>query len=356
MGMLGCAVANVGERDVKLGYDEFASRIEGSKIAFVSANLLKRETGESVFPSHAVVPAVSADGKKELAIGVIGVSRHNPRFLRAGPGESNMVLAPPAEPVRRAVEELKKKKVDAIVLLAALNKSDASKIATEVPGIDFVVGAYGGIFTTAEEKAGETYLLYSGNQGKRFGSTRVFMKGGSVDRQETRMHFLTRSYPANEEILAFVNSVPRDGRKGLTESTRSGARPATHRNPPPPTGPYVGSEACASCHEAENLQWSETAHARSFETLHKEQKSTEAGCLTCHVVSGFKSPQATPELAHVGCESCHGPGKSHLANERKPYGLVEIETCTGCHDLENSPNFDYYSYLERVSHGGGSSK
>ena len=174
MERLGYAVVNLGERDLKLGYDEFIRQAEGSKLPFISANLVRQDTGEPVFPTHTTVAASSPDGKHSARVGVIGVMRPNPMFMRAGPEQSNMVLIDPVEPTRRAVAALKDEGVDYVVLLAALNKNEAGRIVGEVPGIDFVVGAYGGIWTNQAEQRGETWILYSGNQGKRLGATRIF--------------------------------------------------------------------------------------------------------------------------------------------------------------------------------------
>jgi predicted CXXCH cytochrome family protein len=67
---------------------------------------------------------------------------------------------------------------------------------------------------------------------------------------------------------------------------------------------------------------------------------------------GFLDAGSTPELSDVGCESCHGPGRKHVQRTLARYGQTSIETCTGCHDADNSPDFDYYAYLPRVIHGG----
>ncbi|MCC6123640.1 MAG: cytochrome c family protein [Pirellulales bacterium] len=79
---------------------------------------------------------------------------------------------------------------------------------------------------------------------------------------------------------------------------------------------YVGTTKCASCHLKENLSWKKMKHAKAFDDLpaaYKEDKS----CLACHVTgfgeaTGFKSAAATPKLASVSCEACHGPGSEHV--------------------------------------------
>jgi cytochrome c553 len=78
---------------------------------------------------------------------------------------------------------------------------------------------------------------------------------------------------------------------------------------------YVGRAKCASCHLKENTSWKKMKHSQAFEDLsanYKEDKS----CLACHVTgfgepTGFKDAKASPQLAAVVCEACHGPGSAH---------------------------------------------
>ena len=84
---------------------------------------------------------------------------------------------------------------------------DAFARWTRVGGIpiDFVVGSYGGIMSTRRDAEGQTTLLYAGNQGKRFGTTRVFLaKDGNVRDHSTKMHLLTATYPDRPKMHEFV--------------------------------------------------------------------------------------------------------------------------------------------------------
>ena len=158
------------------------------------------------------------------------------------------------------------------------------------------------------------------------------------------MHFLTQAYPGDASVQQFVDGVREAGR------TRRTARTVN------PRAPFVGSRSCQPCHEQAFEQWNATAHAQSVTTLRDAQKDGDAACQSCHVTGagvtgGFAGLRQTPHLAHVGCESCHGPGRGHIDAPQRAYGTVDIATCTGCHDMKNSPEFDYYAYLPRVVHG-----
>ncbi len=205
-------VVNVGERDIRMGYAEFTRRTADTPFQYISANIVDRKTKQPIFPPHAVVDAVSSDGKTSVRVGVIGIVRYNPTFLKSGPN-GNIVIAHPRERVQAEMRALSKKNVDVVVLLAGLNKSDAKVIAGEVPGIDFVMGSYGGMVTAAEETAGNATILYCGNRGQRIGETRVFFTDDTKQELESRtnmLHVLTRHYPPDLGMLEFVNSIRRE--------------------------------------------------------------------------------------------------------------------------------------------------
>ena len=149
---------------------------------------------------------------------------------------------------------------------------------------------------------------------------------------------------------------------------------------------FAGSAACAECHQDAFDVWKETPHATALATLEeqKPRRDFDPECLSCHVVGwapqrfepfegGFTGMAATPHLAHQGCENCHGPAAAHTAVERgdvrastterdrlraeltltlsTPEGKQKaVANCLECHDLDNSPKFDFDSYWPQVEH------
>ena len=111
---------------------------------------------------------------------------------------------------------------------------------------------------------------------------------------------------------------------------------------------YIGSEACQECHRKEFDQWSHSSHATAFNTLQIVGREYYSKCVSCHVTGfGYSSGYqiGAPDrknLAEVGCETCHGPGKQHtytpLATNIR--GKVEASTCMECHDTKHSPGFE----------------
>lgn len=210
MAQLGYEIVNIGERDIRLGYDEFRERTKDAPFHFISANIVKKGTGEPIFEPHAVVELGGAGSQPKVKVGVIGVARYNPIFLKAGPDGSNMVIAHHVESVKTQLQALQAKKVDVVVLLAALHLHDAKEIAEQVPGIDYVFGAYGGM--SSEEDVGQTSVLYCGNRGQRIAEARVRLPAAGQDQaisaiDTLRMHFLTAEYPESSEMRRFLETM-----------------------------------------------------------------------------------------------------------------------------------------------------
>jgi hypothetical protein len=135
---------------------------------------------------------------------------------------------------------------------------------------------------------------------------------------------------------------------------------------------YTGSEACQSCHEEEFATWSEHPHAAAVAKLEAPTETENPECLRCHTTAfgkpgGFPAggrPNEHPDLAVVGCESCHGPGSTHVEDEGANTGniialgdkcnsCVILQICGSCHDEANDPGFDFelLDKIELQRHG-----
>lgn len=202
---LGYRVVNVSERDLALGYDEFRKNVDGTGLKFVSANVVRQGTTERVFPPYEVIDVPVAKGKP-LRVGVVGVTRFSPVWQKAGPAGTNLALAPPAEMLKAILPELRTK-ADVVVLLAALNRDDAARLSRDVPGIDFVFGAYGGIYDTSFRKEAAPPVLYTGNQGRYTGEVRVFLDPSRrVSDVQLYLHHLIAKYPENPDMLSWLDA------------------------------------------------------------------------------------------------------------------------------------------------------
>lgn len=127
--------------------------------------------------------------------------------------------------------------------------------------------------------------------------------------------------------------------------------------PPPKKGQaaFVGNEPCRTCHEDAFPMWEKTKHSHAWETLVDLGKQYHLNCTSCHV-TGWEQPGGVCRLdkvagrEDVGCEGCHGPGSKHVDAPEKANILASPgeALCVTCHNPENSPHFDFATYLPRI--------
>jgi Cytochrome c554 and c-prime len=121
---------------------------------------------------------------------------------------------------------------------------------------------------------------------------------------------------------------------------------------------YVGSAACADCHDDAIEFWTKSRHAGAWETLEKRGQQFDLECISCHVTGWNKPGGATlaknEGLRDVQCEVCHGPASIHVAKEgnENPKTLVggpDPGMCAKmCHTKEHSDTFSYDAYLRDI--------
>jgi hypothetical protein len=114
-----------------------------------------------------------------------------------------------------------------------------------------------------------------------------------------------------------------------------------------PSPVYAGWTVCSGCHENIYATVVNTPHAGAFAALSAQQQ-TNSALLAGRTVgyglpTGFKSQAATPQLAGVQCENCHGPAANHAASEMDPSVRPRVElaatVCGGCHTGPEHPIF-----------------
>lgn len=126
---------------------------------------------------------------------------------------------------------------------------------------------------------------------------------------------------------------------------------------------YVGSAACADCHQEQYERYSKfskKAHSsKSIKIMASDLTDQElAECYSCHATGygkpgGFVSAEKTPQLADAGCEVCHGPGGAH-AESGGDKSLIKskltMDDCTTCHNEDRVKTFKFKPLLYSGAH------
>ena len=372
---MGYDAIGLGKAELKLPAGEVAAQVasvDGKESVFVSANVALYGFDVSGFTVQK--RTVQCGGRKVGITAVLG-----PKYQKEI-NNSDVKMTDAQAALAKASAELRQEKCDLLILLAYATMDESTAFAKSHPEFDVVVtsdGAYEPPANAPPKINGRPQLIEVGEKGM----TAVVLGFYDSPAQPVRYQrvFLDSRYAIAPEMQKLME----DYRNGLERAQEEeGLKGLGIRPMPNPRaelmGAYVGSAKCESCHEESYRIWKKSKHAQAYRMLveAKPSRNFDPECLACHVIGwdpaqftpyegGYSSVQKTPLLVNVGCESCHGPGEAHIAAEAKNDPELqkkmqkatvvtkeesEKQQCATCHDLDNSPEFDFKTYWPDVEH------
>lgn len=149
--------------------------------------------------------------------------------------------------------------------------------------------------------------------------------------------------PDDPAVLEIVNATTQEVNRIGKKDVGARQREANRQD----LAMFAGSKRCMECHAHQGEIWQRTRHARAYDTLVKKGQQFNLKCIPCHVTGRTGSGQGPTanlqeNLVNVGCESCHGAGRDHVASQ----GGVKLtnptqETCLQCHTDEHDDDFQF---------------
>lgn len=375
MRKMGYQAIGLGGDDLRFPADEVLSATvndEGALAPFVSANVV-------VLGMESRYLVIEAAGAK---IGVTSVFAGKARDELLESIDPGITVEDPVEALQTVVPQLKEAGCDFRILLSYATPEETKALAKQFPEFEYVVTAGGpdeppsDLTTTEGNGVGAKFVLLGhkgmyahaiGLYGKgKFRYQRVALDSRFADSPE--MHELMVGYQDQLKSLGWEEL----GVSAVLHERASGAEDANAK--------FVGADACGKCHSQAYSVWKGSKHSHATETLTKldPPRQFDPECVACHAtgwdseqylpyVGGFDSIAATPHLVGNSCENCHGPGSGHVAAEaqrdpkvreqfrsamRLNLAIAEQHLCRKCHDLDNSPQFDFKTYWDKVKHPG----
>ena len=344
--LMGYDAFTPGELDFSFGVGEIIRMSKRAHFPFLAANLMVAQTHKPVFKPYLI---------KEFAgvkIGLLGLV--SKEISLGGPPEESKkyYLADPIEVAKKFVAELKKKKCQVIAVLGHMELPEQEMLAKNVPGIQFILSGHVPHHQLNPIEANRSEIIIAGSRGEHLGQVDFF-----VEQKTLYSHYqlvsLTTKFTDHPQVQEWLIQYKADLQKIMQTGPQASPRrtqPAARRKVVIPVTPlYVGEKHCFSCHPRQHQSWAETAHAKAYQTLSQQNKSSDPTCLACHT-TGFgvvRNPQAF--LANVQCEACHGPAEGH-PELRQSLSPVAEDQCRKCHNTANSPNFAYRIYLQKIRH------
>ncbi|MEA2552314.1 MAG: hypothetical protein QOJ65_490 [Fimbriimonadaceae bacterium] len=228
------------------------------------------------------------------------------------------------------------------ILLLQGSEDDARKIASQFPALALIQYRSVGNPSQRPTRIGNTLLVAPGSDGKYV--LRLEYSKGNF-----------RNYSAVALSPAFKDDATAS-RMYRTYLSRVSSEHLLEDLPRPLKDSYAGTATCGTCHSKALAVWKTSLHSHALETLERRAHDRDPECLPCHVVGlqsvhGFTSRSATPQLANVGCESCHGAGLDHAKNPiLVKLAKVGSTPCGKCHTGNTSPGFDFSTYWKKIKH------
>jgi len=330
----------------------------------------KDSSGVGVFPAFGVL---ERDG---IRVGVIGLS--------APPStESGIQATDPVEATKATLPDLPAD-LDWIIAAGTLSDEDAERVAA-VDGLSAVFTTRGSSYENPKQDHPSTPVIETPDRGRYVQV--VYARLGSLPGSPLVLHPDPPTWRARlatirrdgtdtlEELgrgrnIGLVNTTPLsadlDRGGSVTDRLRVykdaqrkiAEKRAEQSDPHKPY--YASSGACVNCHSNEFARWTLTGHARAWRSLVERQATDNPECVACHSTaygepSGLGKLTATNirKFKGVQCEMCHGPMGGHPSNSQVQAEPVTIDSCIGCHDEANSPDFSFSKYLAQASCQGG---
>jgi hypothetical protein len=341
--MMGYDVVNVGEKDLMMGFKFLSEMSRKAKFSFISANLVDKKTGKSLFKPYVV---------KEIAglrIGILGLldDQFNPTLQEKDPG---LNIIEPFSALRAMIKGLREY-CDLIVVLSQLGESKDKKLAREFSDIDLILGGGGEAKRAVTERVNGAAIYRLEPRGGYLGRVDYFLadikrpikflisnerdelekrlerlisrsaqiktemaKSGKQDEMKLKELRILESKQKELErmLLTFedknvyrhvalpIQPAVADDPKIIKEMETYRAESAKLYRPRvavevgkdlseremiariPKMSPFVGAISCKQCHEVNYRNWLKTKHAKASQTIAASPKYAQEECLMCH--------------------------------------------------------------------------
>lgn len=388
MTQLGYHAVGLGIKELQLDANQLVyvlSNFEDAPNPMVSANVSIIDAGIGLSSQYKVF---EVGGRKIGVTSVLGK-----KFQADLQNSPDIIWTDPAEALQVVVPKLQEAGCEWLILLSYSDPEESIALGKQFPEFQFVVTAGGAetppnrLMPINDNPTVESlqHLVEVGKKGQYATVIGIY--------DDPKMPLRLQRVPLDHrfEDASEMNDLLTEYQKELETLGLSGLGLSSTKHP---TDSFVGSAACVDCHDEETEIFMRTTHSHATKTLVELEPARhfDPECLSCHVTgwnpqeffpyaSGYQGLKETPLLLANGCENCHGPGAAHVAAEngdvdvddkeierlraRMRLKIVEnegnkdgqeiktavvVKKCQECHDLDNSPEFDFQKYWEKIKH------
>jgi hypothetical protein len=351
---LGYDAAAPGDLDFAAGLAVFEELRALARFPYLSANL--RKDGKEYLPAHVILTRA---GKKIAFFGL---------YDEALPLPPSLTAEPHVDAAREQVSQLSGK-ADVVVALTHLGLDKDKALATQVSGMDFIIGSHTQSFLQEPVRIGRTVIFQTSFRNQHAG----IISGGTHRLIPLDDEFEPKT-DAARKTNPMITTVA-DTKAHVAKINKAAESELLSASVPQGTAPrYQTFTTCVECHKPQFEFYRRTPHGRSYMALVGKKQNFNKDCLRCHTLgmneeSGWtqvdelvfdakgqpvqpsdfarRLPQmpTTQVVRHqkafinVQCEHCHGAAGQHpfgASGFRKP---VVATTCLQCHTPEQAPGW-----------------
>jgi hypothetical protein len=341
-GSFGWDAIGLGEYDLNYGLEFLLEMIKTYDLPFTSANVRNTVTQELILPPYLIIE------RGGIRFGIIAVLDPGMTIETMSPKDPPFEASDPIATLRALIPQVRQE-ADTILLLSHLGDRGSENLLREVEGIDIAVIGHNYRKWDQERVIGDTVVLSAVYEGRYMGRADLGIDtDGIVQSVEVEVTALDEKVADDPVMLEKVEQF-----KKHLEEYRLSLRAKYPQVKGSEHEKFLTERSCKVCHQDVWEVLKGSAHQRAFTSLGKKGQAFNPDCLVCHVVgyeykNGYDDRPPNNRLVNVQCEACHGYGTMHRRDGK--WKQEATKACVTCHDEENSPNFDYAVYWEKIKH------
>ena len=341
-GTLGLDAIGLGEKDLNYGVRFLKEMMEEHQLPFTCANVKDSRTGDLILPPYLIVE------RGGVRFGIISVLDPAQRIITMSQHDPEFIVDDPAVVLPKLIPEVREK-AETVLLISHLGDKLTEELLKTLEGVDGCLVGHTYRNYRTERVVGQTVLLASGHEGRFIGRCDLSIDAEGLIQSFTVGMTSLDDAIADDPVVAEKVTQFKEHLKEFRTSLR-GEHQQTRGSD---QEQFLTERSCQKCHVAEWEAVRASAHQHALASLRQKGQGFNPDCLVCHVVgyeykNGYDDVPPFNNLGNVQCEACHGYGTQH----KRDGSMLKLAraSCVECHDKENSPEFDFAVYWEKIQH------
>ena len=334
----------LGEKDLNYGLEYLQEMISTYGLPFTSCNV---KVGD---PAALVVEEFLLIERGGTTFGVTSVLDTGQRINTMSAREEVYTVDDPVAALRTVLPRMRTAGAEAIIVIAHLGDAKSEQLVKDVMGIDVCLVGHTRRPYKTERLINDTALIAASFEGRYIGKMKCDFENGTgrLKAFQVESTELGEGKKDDTVMLERVNQF-----KEHLEEFRLAARGPYQPTKGSEDEEFLTDRECRKCHMNEWDILKQTPHQAAFTSLARKGQAQSPECLVCHTtgylyMGGYDDRPPRNRLKNVQCEACHGYGTEH---DRSGDWVADARSsCVTCHDEENSPEFDYDTYWEKIAH------